>query len=125
MNRNRFQNYTINENTTNNSDLENSLNGTSNEYDLQSVYTGKNIVGAITELSQVCLTICDTNIQPFTYTGSRNIDITDNQVSLKLPAKINDEIVLHPRNYDGAVFDMLSGTDNLLFDKTQLMEVSR
>ena len=57
----------------------------------------------------------DTNIQPFTYTGSGNIDITDNQVSLNFPIKINDEIVLHPRNYEGAVFEMLSGTGSFAF----------
>ena len=44
-----------------------------------------------------------TDIIPFSYTGSENIDITDNQISLNLPIKINNEIVLNPRAYDGAV----------------------
>ena len=29
--------------------------------------------------------------------------------------KVNDEIILNPRNYDGAVFEMSSGTDNFTF----------
>ena len=32
-----------------------------------------------------------------TYTGSGNIAITNSQISLKFPIKINNEIVLHPR----------------------------
>ena len=46
------------------------LNGTSNEYDLQSVYKANIFIGAITDLSQVFVAIYDTNIQPSTYTGS-------------------------------------------------------
>ena len=34
---------------------------------------------------------------------------------IKPSIKINDEIVLNPRNYDGAVFEMSSGTDNFYF----------
>ena len=49
------------------------------------------------------------------YTGSENIDITDNQISLNLPITINHEIVLNPRAYDGAVFEITSGTDNFAF----------
>ena len=56
-----------------------------------------------------------TNAQPFVYTGSENIDITDNQLSLSFPIKINNEIVLNPRAYDNAVFEMISGTDNFAF----------
>ena len=52
---------------------------------------------------------------PFSHTGSENINITNNQVSLNFPIETNDEIVLNPRAYDGAVFDMLSGTDNFAF----------
>ena len=40
INRNAFQNYTINGNSLNNYDLEFILNNTANEYDLQSVYNG-------------------------------------------------------------------------------------
>ena len=36
----------------------------------------------MSDLSQVCLAIYDTNAQPFTYTGSEHIDMTNNQVSL-------------------------------------------
>ena len=95
INRNIFQNHTINENL-NNYDLEFILNNTSNEYDLQSVYNGNSYIGIITELSQVFLAIYDTSISPSTYTGSENIDITDNQISLNFPLKINGEIVMHP-----------------------------
>ena len=52
---------------------------------------------------------------PFSYTGSEDIDITDDQISLNFPIKINNEIVLNPRAYDGAVPEMLSGTDNFAF----------
>ena len=61
------------------------------------------------------LAIYDTSVSPYSYTGSENIDITDNQISLKLPLNVNDEVVLNPRAYDGAVFEMRSGTDNFTF----------
>ena len=97
--------------------LEFMLNSTSNEYTLQGVCIITNsYLGTITPLQQVCLlAIYDTDIMPFSYTGSENIDITDNQVSLNFPLKINNETVLNPRAYDGAVFEMLSGTDNFAF----------
>ena len=56
-----------------------------------------------------------TSVQSFTYTGSENIDITYNRVSLNSIIKANGEIVLNPRAYDGAVFDMLSDTDSFAF----------
>ena len=80
-----------------NCDLEFISNGTSNEYDLQSVYNGNGFIGIISDLSQVYLTMYDTAISPYTYTGSENIDITYNQSSLTFPLKINDEVVLNPR----------------------------
>ena len=61
------------------------------------------------------LAIYDTNAQPFVYTGSENIDITINQIPINSPLKINNEIVLNPRAYEGAVFEMISGTDNVAF----------
>ena len=93
INRNIFQNYNINGNPINSYGLEFILNNTSNEYDLQSVYNGSSYIGIITELSQVFLAINDTSISPSTYTGSDNIDITNHQISLNFPLKINDEIV--------------------------------
>ena len=57
----------------------------------------------------------DTTVSPYTYTGSGNIDITDNQISLTFPLKVNGEVVLNPRAYGGAVFDMVSRTDNCAF----------
>ena len=65
------------------------LNNTSNEYDVQSVYNGNSYIGKITDLSQVFLAVYGTSISPSTYTGSGNIDITDNQISLNFPLKIN------------------------------------
>ena len=99
----------------NNYGLELILNSTSNEYDLQSVCNGNSYIGIITDLSQVVLAIYDTTVSPQTYTGSENIDITNNEMSLNFPLKINDEIVLHPRNYDGAVFQLNSGTEKNMF----------
>ena len=89
INRYVFQNYTINENKVNNCDLEFILHGTSNEYDLQSIYNANGFIGIITELQQVFLAVYDTDIIPFQYKSSENIDITDNQISLNLPMKIN------------------------------------
>ena len=48
--------------------------------------------------------IYDTETSPCKYIGSENIDTTDNQISLNFP-----------RNYDGAVFQGNSGTDNFTF----------
>ena len=91
INRNIFQNYTINEHTINNYDLQLILNGTSNEYDLQSVYNGNGFLGIISDLPQVYLTMYDTTVSPYSYTGSENIDITDSQISLAFPLKVKDK----------------------------------
>ena len=106
INRTIFQNYIINENLINNYGLEFILNNTSNEYDLQSVYNGNSFIGIITDLQQVFLALYDRDTNPYNYTGSENIDITNNEISLNFPLKINDEIVMHPRAY-GNVFDMI------------------
>ena len=94
---NHFQNYNTNENPINNYDLELILNSTGNEYDLQSVYNCNSYIGIITDLSQVFLSIYDTTVSPQTYTGSENIDITNNEISLNFPLKVHDEIVLNPK----------------------------
>ena len=120
INRNIFQNYTINENIINQFGLEFVLKNTSNEYTIQGVYTANSYIGTITELQDVYLALYDTNTNPNSYTGSENIDITDNQISLTFPLKINGETVLHPRNYGGAVFEMLSGTDNFAFRQNSI-----
>ena len=119
INRTIFQNYSINENTINAYGLEFTLNNTSNEYDLQSVYNANSYIGIITDLSQVFLAIYDTTVSPYSYTGSENIDITDNQISLSFPLKMNDEVVMHPRAY-GNVFDMISGTDMFAFRQNSI-----
>ena len=74
--------------------IQNLLNNTSNEYTLQGVYTANGFIGSITELQQVSLAIYDITVSPHTYTGSENIDITDNRISLNCPLKVNDEVVL-------------------------------
>ena len=43
-----------------------------------------------------------------TYTGSENIDITDNRVSLNFSLKINGEVVLSPRLNEH--FELYAGT---------------
>ena len=91
------------------------LNNTSSEYDLQSVHNGNGFLGIITDLQQVFLAINDTTVSPYSYTGGENIDITGNQISLSFPLEVKIEVVLNPRNYDGAVFEISSGTDNFIF----------
>ena len=100
--------------------LEFILNNTSNKYNLQSAFTANGFIGTITGLSQVYLTLYDTEISPYTYTGSENIDITDNQISLKLPMYIHGEFTFHPRMYNGTVFDMTSGTDYFAFRQNRI-----
>ena len=95
--------------------ISNLLNNTNNEYTLQGVYNANSYIGSITELPQVFLAIYDTTVSPYSYTGSENIDITDNQIPLSFPLKMIDEVVLNPRTCDGAVFEMSPGTDNFTF----------
>ena len=114
INRYIFQNYSINENTINGYYLLFIVNSTSNEYTLQGVCTANGFIGSITELQQVFLAIYGKAVLPHTYTCSENTDVADNQISLTFLLKVNDEVVLNPRNY-GAVFEMVSGTDNFAF----------
>ena len=93
------------------------MKNTNNDYTLQGVYNANSYLGTIAPLRQVFLAMYGTDIIPFSYTGSENIDITDN---VKISMKIYDEVVLHPRAYDGAVFDMLSGTGNFAFLQNSL-----
>ena len=51
INRNIFLDYTINDNTINDYNLECILNNTSNEYTIQGAYTANGFIGSITELS--------------------------------------------------------------------------
>ena len=57
----------------------------------------------------------DTTVSPYSYTSSENIGITENRMSLSFPLEVNDEVVLNTRNYDEAVFEISSGTDNFTF----------
>ena len=92
------------------------MNNTSNEYTLQGVFNANGFIGSATELSHVFLAIYDTEVFPQTYTGSENIDITNNDISLDFPLKINDEMVLNPR-LNGYLECML-GHQVLVFYKT-------
>ena len=89
------------------------LNHTSNEYTLQGVYTANSYIGNINTLQDVYLAIYDTGSSPASYTGSENIDITNNEISLHLPLKENDEIVLNPRL--NGYFEMYAGTSGFSF----------
>ena len=73
------------------------LNNTSNGYTIQGVYTANGLIGSVNELQQVFLAIYDTGISSYTYTGSENMNITNNEISLTFPLNINDEVVLNPR----------------------------
>ena len=59
INRNIFQNYTIQHDDVKPYNLEFNLNGASNEFELQSAYNGSGFVGVISDLSQVFLNIYD------------------------------------------------------------------
>jgi hypothetical protein len=118
INRTIFQNYSINENTINDYDLEFVLKNTSNEYTLQGVYTANSYIGTINSLQDVYLALYDTNTNPNSYTGSENIDITGNQISLNFPLKINGEIVINPRAY-GIQFEMYAGSSGFAFLQNQ------
>ena len=73
INRTIFQNYTINENTTNAYCLKFILNNTSNEYTLQGVYNANSYIGSTTDLSQVRLMIYDTTVSPQTLQGQKTL----------------------------------------------------
>ena len=59
------------------------------------------------------LAIYDTSISPSTYTGSENIDITNNGIPFKNVFEINDEIVLNPRL--NCYFELHAGTSGITF----------
>ena len=46
------------------------------------------------------------------YTDSENINITNNQISLTFPLKVNGEIVMNPRAY-GIQFEIYAGTSGV------------
>ena len=63
------------------------LNHTSNEYTLQGVYNVNSYIGTISDLSQVFLAIYEIPTQSAIYTGSENIEITDNQIIIEFSNK--------------------------------------
>ena len=107
INRNIFQNYTIQHDSVKPYNLEFVLNGSSNEYDLQSVYNGSGFIGIITELTQVYLNIYDngTATSSNDYTGSENIVIDDRVISL------TDDIIINSikvKNDDDSLTTMIN-----------------
>ena len=62
---------------------------------------------------QVFLATYDTTVPPQTYTGSENIDITNNEISLNFPLTINDESFLNPRV--NGYFEIYSAPNGISF----------
>ena len=93
--------------------IQNILNNTNNECTLHGVYNANSYIGSITKLQQVFLAIYDTAVSPQTYTGSENIDITNNEISLSFPLEIDDEIILNPRL--NCYFELYAGTSGITF----------
>ena len=62
---------------------------------------------------QVFLAIYDTGVSSYTYTGSDNINVTSNAISVTPPLKMNDEVVLNPRL--NAYFELYAGTSSTTF----------
>ena len=60
------------------------------------MYIGNSYIGVFTELSQVFLAMYDTGISSYTYTGSENIHIISNEISLTFPLTIYNEAFLNP-----------------------------
>ena len=87
------------------------LNNTSNEYTLQVVYDTNGFYRKYHRIITSILAIYDTTVPPYSYTGSGNIDITDDQISLSFSLGVNGEVFLNTGNYDGAVFEMSSATE--------------
>ena len=79
----------------------------------QFIMVRNGFLGIISDLSQVYLTMYGTGISSYTYAGSENIDITDNQISLTYPLKINNEAFLNPMlNY---YYELYAGTSGFIF----------
>ena len=57
--------------------------------------------------------IYDTGSSSHTYTGSGNIDITDNQISSTFPINMNDEIIVNPML--NGYFELHAGTSGFSF----------
>ena len=76
------------------------------------------LIGIITELSQVFFSDIRYPDRIGYIYWFKNIDITNNQISLNFPIKINDEIVMHPRAY-GIQFEMYAGTSGFTFLQKQ------
>ena len=88
---------------------------TPNSYDRNSI---DNLIATIYVSNHYNKTEIYTIVADQTHTGSENIGITNNQISLNCPMKINDEIVMHPRAY-GIQFDMYAGTSGFASSQNQ------
>ena len=60
----------------------------------------------------------DTLLTNTNLTGSENIDITNNQIPLTFPLKVNGETVINPRAY-GIQFEMYAATSGFAFLQNQ------
>ena len=60
----------------------------------------------------------DTLLTNTNLTGSENNDITNNQISLTFPSKVNGEIVINPRAY-GIQFELYAATSGFAFLQSQ------
>jgi type II secretory pathway pseudopilin PulG len=60
----------------------------------------------------------DTLLTNTNLTASENIDITNNQISLTFPLKVNGEIVMNPRAY-GIQFELYAATSGFAFLQNQ------
>ena len=56
----------------------------------------------------------DTLLTNTNLTGSENIDITNNQIPLTFPLKVNEEIVINPRAC-GIQFELYAATSGFAF----------
>ena len=81
INRNNFQYYTITENVLNPFQLEYILNNGSNEYTIHQFYIANSYIGTITELSQVCLAMYDSEIIIKDYYTKSEIEEFDDELS--------------------------------------------
>ena len=80
------------------------------DFDIPNFYNKTEIDAIDNELSTLCLnTYTKTEvynlITNIDLSGSGNINITNNQISLNFPVKVNDEVLFNPRAYDNVVFE--------------------
>ena len=117
INRNIFSKLYNKRNTVNDCSVEFILNNTSTEYTLQGVCNASSYLSTITSLQQVFLAIYGTDIFLFPCTCSEILTLHIIKYHKSFPITINSEIVLNPRAYDHAVFEMISGNGKVFSAK--------